>query len=108
AGADRYATSVAASQVTFPAGARTVLIAQGTATIDGITAAGLAGALDAPLLYVQQSGVPASVANELRRLAPDRIVVLGGTAVITDAVVASLQAFAPSVTRMAGANRYGT
>ncbi|QKJ20040.1 serine hydrolase [Microbacterium hominis] len=108
AGADRYATSVAASRVGFPGGASTVLVTSGLAPVDGVIAAGMAAALGAPLLYVQAGAVPAAVQTELRRLAPEAIVVIGGAGVVADRTLTALGAFAADVRRFGGADRYET
>jgi beta-lactamase class A len=104
-GSDRFTTSVAASVNAFPNGARTVLIASGFAPADGVVAAGLSAGLSAPLLYVQPGGVPSPVRSEVARLAPERIVVVGGPASVSDSVIAELSALAP-VERYGGADRY--
>jgi peptidoglycan/xylan/chitin deacetylase (PgdA/CDA1 family) len=44
----------------------------------------------------------------LTRLAPDRIVVIGASGVVSDGVVQALGAFAPTVERLAGSSRYST
>lgn len=108
AGADRFATSALISTRSFPAGARTVYVASGADFPDALSAAALAGAAGGPLLLVQQSGVPAVILTELRRLDPDRIVVAGGTGVVSDAVLATLRTVAPSVSRVFGSDRYDT
>ncbi|MCW3493736.1 serine hydrolase [Microbacterium sp. SSM24] len=107
-GVDRWGTSVAASKAAFPSGARTVLVAEGGSTVDGIIAAGMAAGLDAPLLLVQSGAIPASVQAELRRLAPDRILVMGGETGVSRAVFTALGQFAGSVARVTGTDRYGT
>jgi putative cell wall-binding protein len=53
----------------------------------GAAAAGKAGA---PLLLTPRTSIPASIRAELTRLAPGRIIVLGGTGVVSDAVVQEL------------------
>jgi len=60
------------------------------------------------VLLVTGTTVPAATAAELSRLQPSRIVVMGGTGVVSDGVIAQLRAFAGSVDRVAGADRYGT
>ena len=79
AGADRYATSVAVSAATFPDGADAVFIATGLAFPDALAAVPAAAAAGGPLLLVPPDELPAVVADEIRRLAPARAVVLGGT-----------------------------
>jgi hypothetical protein len=60
-----------------------------------------------PILMVTKTSIPNPTKNELSRLNPDRIVVVGGTAVISPSVESQLRAWAP-VTRIAGSNRYET
>lgn len=62
-----------------------------------------------PLLLIQPDSIPAQIAAELTRLTPASIVVLGGTAAVSDAVKSSLQTYTPgAVTRVFGADRYAT
>jgi hypothetical protein len=60
-----------------------------------------------PILMVTKTSIPSPTRNELSRLNPDRIVVVGGTAVISASVESQLRAWAP-VSRIAGSNRYET
>ena len=106
AGADRYSTSVAlaASAYPDPSAVSTVYIAVGTGFADGPAAAVAGG----PLLLTNRSSLPDSVRAEIVRLAPENIIVVGGPSVISGSVVASLEALAPTVTRVSGDNRYAT
>ena len=61
------------------------------------------------MLLVQTDGVPDVTASEIQRLAPSDVIVMGGTAAVTDAVVdqvAELAGVTPR--RIAGADRYET
>ncbi|MCL1600376.1 MAG: cell wall-binding repeat-containing protein, partial [Actinomycetia bacterium] len=60
-----------------------------------------------PILMVTKTSIPTPTKNELSRLKPDHIVVVGGTAVISASVESQLAAWAP-VSRIGGANRYET
>ncbi len=60
------------------------------------------------MLPVQRDHVPTVVADELTRLHPARIVVVGGTAVISAAVERALTAYAGHVSRVAGPDRFAT
>jgi putative cell wall-binding protein len=91
AGADRFVVSAAASQAGFPTGAKTVFIASGVAFPDALSGSPAAAANSGPVLLVTPTGIPASVATELDRLKPTQIVVLGGTAAISDAVYDQLE-----------------
>lgn len=111
AGPDRYATAVAVSRAMYPEGADTVVIADGTDWPDAVGGGVLAGVSDASLLLVDPAGTPATVEAELSRLAPLRILVLGGVDSIPDALVEQLSALASvgvEVTRVAGVDRYET
>ncbi len=108
-GADRFATSVAVSKATYPtAGIATAYIASGIDFPDAITAAAAAAAEKAPLLLVGTNELPASVKAELVRLAPKRIVVVGGPAAVSDGVVSQIAAIQPALTRIYGADRFET
>ncbi len=108
-GADRYATSVAISQDAYPAGAGTVLIAVGSGFPDALAGGPLAKKLDGPVLLTATNALPDSVRDEILRLDPDTIVVLGGTSVVSDAVYADLETFANVETvRLSGQDRYET
>ena len=61
------------------------------------------------MLLVQKLAIPASVSDELKRLQPTQIVVVGGSGVISDQVLTALKAYTSgAVTRISGANRYAT
>ncbi len=107
AGPDRYATSGAVSATTFAPGVPTVFIATGSNFPDALSAGPVASAAGGPIMLVRSNAVPAVIAAELQRLAPARIVVLGGPSVVSAAVEASLATYAP-VTRIAGPDRYAT
>ena len=91
-GADRYATAVAVSQGSFPAGARHVFIATGQNFPDGLAGGPAAALRGGPLLLVPGTSMPPAVSAELLRLDPDRVTILGGTGVVTDAVQAQIHA----------------
>lgn len=83
-------------------------VATGENFPDALGAAAAAAVQGGPVLLVTKNSIPAVTAAELTRLGPDVIYVSGGTAVVSDAVFDALKAYAPSVIRAAGANRYST
>ncbi|MDP9418204.1 MAG: PQQ-dependent sugar dehydrogenase, partial [Actinomycetota bacterium] len=86
AGADRYATAAAVSRDTFPAGSVPVaFVVTGAAHADALTGGPAADRLVGPVLPVTRSAVPRPVRDELTRLRPGRIVVLGGPNAVGDA-----------------------
>lgn len=107
AGGNRYATAVAISKWAYPAGADVVYVARGDNFPDALAGAAAAGADGGPVLLVQQNAIPGATTAELSRLAPARIVILGGTGAVSATVENLLGAIAP-VNRIAGTNRYAT
>lgn len=85
AGADRYATAAAISLNTYPQGATTAYLASGASYPDALAGAPVAARAGAPLLLTSRDCIPASTFAELTRLGVTNIVVLGGTAAVSDA-----------------------
>lgn len=107
-GIDRYAASVGVSQAAFPdsaTGTPVVYVASGANFPDALSAGPAAAKQGGPLLLTSPAQLPAAVANEIKRLHPGRIVVVGGPASVTPAVFTSLTALAPTI-RITGADRY--
>ena len=107
-GEDRYRTSAAISSEIFASGAEEAYIAAGADFADALSAAAAAGAADAPVLLTRGTDLPAEVRDELARLAPDRIVIVGGPGAVSDGVQAQLGAYAGEVIRLSGQDRYAT
>ncbi len=89
-------------------GEQVVYVATGENFPDALAAAPAAALGRAPILLVAKDSIPTATADELMRLDPDRIVIVGGTGVISPAVETALGAYAPTVDRIAGADRYQT
>ncbi|HEX2142188.1 MAG TPA: cell wall-binding repeat-containing protein [Candidatus Limnocylindria bacterium] len=94
AGSDRYATAVAVSKASFTT-ADVVYVATGANFPDALAGGPVAGMGDAPLLLVPGTSVPPSVKQELLRLDPDKVVVLGSTGVVSQGVVYQLRMLFP-------------
>ncbi len=108
AGADRYATAVAAVTNAFPSTVSDVMVATGAGFADALAGGGAASRANMPILLVQGNAIPAATATKLGQLSPSRIWVLGGTGSISAAVETQLRAYAGTVTRLAGDDRYET
>ncbi|MFQ6172009.1 cell wall-binding repeat-containing protein [Oryzobacter sp. R7] len=112
AGADRYRTAVAVAQRVAPVGADEVVLASGETFPDALAAGPLATRLKGPVLLTAKGALPAVVANELRRLGPRRVTVVGGEGAVSPDAVASARAAAGggavAVRRVGGADRYAT
>lgn len=105
AGADRFETAAEVSRRRFPGTASEVYLASGADSPDAVSGGSLTRG---PILLVPPDGsAPQVVRDELARLAPRRVVVLGGPAAVSDAVVADAAGTLPT-TRLAGADRFET
>ncbi len=107
-GPDRYATAVALSQRTAPAGATTVVLASGEGFADALAGAPAAAAVGGPLLLTPRAGLPPVVRAELVRLEAVEAIVLGGEAAVAPAVVAELEELGIMAERVSGEDRYDT
>lgn len=113
-GGDRYATAISVSTTSFPgnpANAPCVVLATGSNYPDALCAAPLAKAYGGPILLVRPGNtLSADVLAEVNRLHPAKVFIVGGTSVVPAGIASQVAAlpWAPSVTRLAGLNRYET
>ncbi|MRR13427.1 cell wall-binding repeat-containing protein, partial [bacterium] len=109
AGDTRYATSLVASKRVFTT-APAVIIANGDAPADALTASSLAGVVGAPILLTGASALDPGVADEIARLGATKAYVIGGTAVMPAALEQQVRAAGSisTVARLSGPDRYGT
>ncbi|MBX5467626.1 MAG: cell wall-binding repeat-containing protein [Firmicutes bacterium] len=112
AGNDRIGTAILAAEAAFPDGASAVVLAnagQGGPSPDALSAAGLAGALHAPILLTEAGSLSPAVLAAIRALHASTVYVIGGPAAISDAVVFALQQEGLTVVRQfEGADRFQT
>lgn len=104
-GPNRY-DSAAKIAATYPAGVDVAYLATGENFPDAIAASALAGEQDAPILLARPGQLPASTAAQLDRLNPGELIVLGGTAALSDTVARQAGSYAGSWRRVTGGNRY--
>ncbi len=105
-GKNRYGT--AAELARALGSASKIYVATGESFPDALAAAPVAAGDGAPILLTRQGVLPDETRKAVIDLAPSEIVILGGTAVVSDAVASELANLVPSVTRIAGQSRYGT
>lgn len=105
-GGDRYEAAVAIARAAFPSGAPVLYVASGENFPDALSAGPLAAASHGPLLLTLGGALPAATRAGIVTLAPSKIVVVGGPAAVSDAVVAQLRKLAPTVQRVSGPDRY--
>ncbi len=90
-GADRYATAVAISERYDSEG--TVFIVSGTNYPDALALGPLARALRGAILLVERDTIPDAVRQELQRLRPHSIRIVGGGSAVSAEVEAELQQY---------------
>lgn len=105
AGRDRYATAVAVSRTGWPSTAPAVVLATGEDYPDALASATLAGTTGGPLLLTPTAALHPATADELRRLQPSMVYVIGR---VTDAVEAAVSALGLNTERIRGEGRYDT
>jgi putative cell wall-binding protein len=108
AGSQRFETAAQVSADAHPNGASVAYVATGLAFADALTASAAAADADAPVLLAAGDTLPQATADELDRLDPDEIVVVGGEAAVGPGVEAELGEHADEVTRVAGGDRFAT
>lgn len=109
-GKDRYETSSLISKNGWES-ASSVVICNGENFPDALCAAPLAKKYNAPILLVSKSGLSESTKEELSRLNPDKLIIIGGNGVIPDKAISEIKTAAPKasdVTRLGGTTRYDT
>jgi putative cell wall-binding protein len=103
AGPTRYDTSTAVASLFTSA--PIVVLASGADFPDALTGGAAAAMALGPLLLTPPAALPGPVAAQISRLAPPETIVLGGTAAVSDAAMASVPG---AKRRIAGADRYAT
>jgi putative cell wall-binding protein len=107
AGATRYETAAAISSRTYTPGAPVAFVATGLNFPDALTGGAAAAELGGPVLLTDPAALSTATRTELERLAPQRIIALGGRAAVSDGVLAELQAIT-TTRRLSGATRFDT
>jgi putative cell wall-binding protein len=106
-GADRVATAVAISRRLHPDRAEVVLVARADGFADALTGGVAAALLAGPVLLTPSDRLHPATAEELGRLGPRRIVLLGGEVALSHAVAREVARYG-GVERWAGDDRYAT
>jgi putative cell wall-binding protein len=109
-GSDRLEGAANVAAAAFPHGAPVVYLASGSDFPDALAAGPTAAHDGGPLLLVTQGVLPTSTGQELARLAPSRVVLVGGANAIGSAVEQSVRSLLPGATvqRLSGADRFAT
>lgn len=85
-----------------------VLVARDDGFADALASGALQGAIGAPLLLTPTTSLAAQTAEEIQRLDPERIYILGGPGAVSSAVESRLRELVSDVVRLAGGSRIET
>ena len=109
AGADRYATSLAVARAyAAERGGRldAVVLVSGRSWPDAVTAAGLAGRLDGPVLLVGPGGLSGEALEFLGAAGASELVAVGSESALPSAALASARSVDADIERISGRDRY--
>lgn len=110
-GVDRFETAVKISQSGWTK-SDTVVIVNGEdkSMVDGLTATPLASVKNSPILLSSNEKLPQKTVEELKRLNPSKVIVIGGNNSMPNSVVEAIKAVNSkiSVQRISGDTRYQT
>ena len=108
AGPDRFGTAAALAEAFFP-NATAVFVATGLNFPDALGAAPASAGEGAPAMLVTTTAVPPATEEQLRRLHPRVVYVVGGPDVVNNAVAARIGTITGGqVVRVSGDDRYAT
>ncbi|WP_421381875.1 cell wall-binding repeat-containing protein [Bacillus salacetis] len=112
AGDNRIQTAIEVSKKGWPTelvrDESAVILARADNPADALAAASLSGAQDAPILLTATNKIDPAVLDEIKRLNPDLVYLLGGTTAISEEVETSLKDLEYPVQRISGLNRFET
>lgn len=106
-GSNRYDTAVQISKRGWKSADNVVLV-NGTAIPDALSATPFAKKKDAPVLLTGKDKLNEDTKNEIKRLSAKNIYVIGGESVISDKQIKELENTGVFVTRISGDDRYET
>lgn len=103
AGKDRYETAALLSdKMSYT----TVILVNGNSLVDGLSASGLSGTLNAPILLTEKDTIPEVTLNKIKNA--NSIYLIGGEHVISKNIEYTLQNMGKSIKRLSGSDRYYT
>lgn len=95
-------TAIESSKAAFPDGSEYVVLARQDDYMDSMSATGLAGALDAPILLTDRKHLSTQTADEIERLGASKVYLIGGEIAVKPAVARELEALGVTVQRIWG------
>ncbi|TLS38487.1 SpoIID/LytB domain-containing protein [Pseudalkalibacillus caeni] len=105
-GSDRFDVAVNVSKEGWTSTAGTVIIANYLAFADALAAAPLAYKENAPILLTHPNNLTDATREEIKRLNPERVILIGGTASISTNVGNQVKQLVGNVDRIGGGDRF--
>ena len=89
-GDNRYDTAAKISKTAFKDGSDAVVLINGKNSSDGLSAGPFATLIDASMLLVNRDSIPKETSDEINRLKPKKVYLIGGTSSIGNEVLEAL------------------
>lgn len=107
-GDNRYGTCSQINDKLSIAEKTPVVIVNGENYPDALSISSIAAASGYPILLTTQNSIPQQTIDQLAKIKPSKIYVIGGSGVISDNVYSSLKSYSNDISRIFGADRYET
>lgn len=109
-GKDRFETNNSITNSLNAEEGTPVFISNAYGFADALSASGIAAIKGYPLLLSNKNALPELAVNQLSKIKPSKVYIVGGTGVVTSGVEDQIKKILPSaeVIRLAGVNRYKT
>ncbi len=104
-GADRYEVAVMEAKAAYGSSPRAIIVG-GEGWADALSAAGLAGIWDCPILLTDGSSLTQCTRDALKDLGVTKATIVGGPNTVSNTVAKSIESMGISVERIGGADRY--
>lgn len=107
-GNNRYSTATELSKMNYTSGG-TVVLVNGNAIVDGISATPLAASENASILLTDKDRLPSETSKRIKEIAPEKIIIIGGENTVSSSLESKIaKDYAVKVERISGKDRYDT
>ncbi|MEG0324064.1 MAG: cell wall-binding repeat-containing protein, partial [Raoultibacter sp.] len=108
-GPTMFETAAAEAKAAFSACDIAIIAGPGDSWVDALASAGLAGALNCPILFTEKDSLHAATKQALQDLGVKNVIVLGGTAAVSAGAENAIRAAGITIKeRLGGSDCYGT
>lgn len=105
-GKNRFEVAVNVSKKGWRNGAGTVVVANYSTFADALASSPLAFKENGPILLTQANILTKETKNEINRLNPQKVIIVGGPASVSDSVKSEINKIVPDVDRIGGKDRF--